>query len=91
MAHSISAEKRIRQNSKRNARNRARRTVLKNTLRKTGTAVASGDASKAATAISSAIQLIDRESKRPTLHKNAAARRKSKLMKKLNALKAGKK
>lgn len=89
MAHSISAEKRIRQNERRNARNRARRAVLKNTLRKTTTV--SADAAKSESSIREAIQLIDREAKRPTLHKNAAARRKSKLMKKLNALKTGKK
>ncbi|QOJ13878.1 MAG: 30S ribosomal protein S20 [Planctomycetia bacterium] len=91
MAHSLSAEKRIRQNAKRNARNRARKAELKSVMRKTQAALAGSDVAAAETAVKAAIRKLDRDSTGPTLHRNAAARRKSKLARKLNALKAGKK
>lgn len=88
MAHSLSAKKRIRQNSKLNTRNRARRAALKTRTRKVVDALASGDASAAATKLLEATRAMDREAVRGTLHPNAAARRKSRMAKKLNALKA---
>lgn len=88
MAHSLSAEKRIRQNVKRNAQNRSRRAVLKSTMRSTHEALSSGGSANAQQVVKEAVQILDREANRRTLHRNAAARRKSKLMKKLNTLKA---
>jgi len=88
VAHSLSAEKRIRQNLKRRARNRARKTALKTKLRKLRDALTKGDASAAETPFRVAVQALDRAAAKRTIHPNAAARRKSRLAKRLNALKA---
>lgn len=89
MAHSLSANKRIRQNARRQERNRARRTALKTASRRTIEIIASGDATAAASALRSLAADLDRAADRGTIHKNAAARRKSRLAKRVNALKAG--
>lgn len=88
MAHSLSANKRIRQNARRQERNRARRTALKTASRRTIEIIASGDATAAAGALRSLAADLDRAADRGTIHKNAAARRKSRLAKRVNALKA---
>lgn len=90
MAHSLSAKKRVRQSAKRNAQNRARRAVVKSQLREVKDAMSHGDAAKAKTEVSSAARLLDRESARGLIHKNQAARRKSRLAKKLKSMGAGK-
>lgn len=89
MAHSISAKKRMRQNAKHRARNRARKGQLKQALREFDTAAKTGDAVKTADALKSAIQRIDRVAVKGTIHKNTAARKKSQLQRRLNALKGG--
>jgi small subunit ribosomal protein S20 len=88
VAHSLSAQKRIRQNAKRNLRNRSRRSNLKTAVRKVADALAHRDAAATEKALAAAIKVLDREATRGTLHRNAAARRKSRLTKRLNALKA---
>ena len=90
MAHSISAKKRIRQNAKANARNRARKDALKMQVRAFNAAVASGDASKAQAELSKTASRLDKVASKNTIHKNAAARRRSRLQRRLNAMKAGK-
>lgn len=87
MAHSLSAKKRIRQNVRRRGLNRARRSTLRTKLRKCGDLLARGSADAAAGAIRETCQTLDREANRGTLHRNAAARRKSRLARRLNALK----
>ena len=88
MAHSISAKKRTRQNVRRRNRNRARRATLKTRTRKfnetlaTPAAAANADAS-----FRSLTAVIDRAAAQGTIHRNAAARRKSRLARRLNALK----
>jgi small subunit ribosomal protein S20 len=49
--------------------------------------LARGSADAAAGAIRETCQTLDREANRGTLHRNAAARRKSRLARRLNALK----
>lgn len=90
MAHSLSAKKRVRQSEKRNAQNRGRRAVIKSQLRDVKDAMTAGDPIKAKAEVAAAVKLLDRESTRGLMHKNEAARRKSRLAKKLNALTAGK-
>jgi len=87
VAHSLSAKKRIRQNVSRRGINRARRSTLRTKLRKCGDLLARGSADTAAGAIRETCQTLDREANRGTLHRNAAARRKSRLARRLNALK----
>ena len=89
MAHSLSAKKRVRQNEKRQARNRARKDILKNETKAFHAAVGAGDAEASSTALNKLVSSMDRIATKSTLHKNTAARRRSRLTKKLNALKSG--
>jgi small subunit ribosomal protein S20 len=87
VAHSLSAKKRIRQNEKQRARNRAHRTSLKTRLRAVSDALTAGDPALAEAKYREACLLLDREASRGLIHPNAAARRKSRLARRLNALK----
>jgi small subunit ribosomal protein S20 len=90
VAHSLSAKKRVRQNIKRRARNRARKEVIKAQTKGFTAALASGDLGKAATELNKAVQRLDKVAAKNTIHKNTAARRRSRLTKRLNAAKAAK-
>lgn len=65
----------------RRARNIAAKSRMKTFVKKTQTAIAAGDAAQVATTLSEAVSVIDKTAKRGIIHKNAAARRKSRLMK----------
>ncbi len=86
MAHSLSAKKRVRQNAKRQALNRARRSMLKTKMRKCNETLARGKADDAGRIVTETVRMLDRAANRGTLHRNAAARRKSRLARRLNAL-----
>ena len=88
MAHSNSAKKRVRQNEKRNARNRWRKDRVKAATRAFESAVASGDAGEAQAALNQASSVLDKVASTPAMHKNTARRRRSRLAKRLNAMKA---
>lgn len=88
MAHSLSAKKRMRQNLKRRAINRAGRSTLKTAIRGTLDAVGGSDGAAAAKVVRETTQLIDREASKGLIHKSTAARRKSRLARKLNAMKS---
>jgi len=88
VAHSLSAKKRMRQNVKRRALNRARKTVLKSKLRKVQEALARGGGAEADSACQTAFQTLDRAADHRTIHRNAAARRKSRLARRRNATKS---
>jgi len=89
VAHSLSAKKRIRQNIKAKARNRARKEGIKLQTKSFLAALASGDAAKAEVELKKTVQKLDRTAAKHTIHKNAAARKRSRLTLRLNALKAG--
>lgn len=88
MAHSLSAKKRIRQNVKHKIRNRSRVKQVKLQVRKLEEALQTRDTEKAATEFRAAVKKIDQVAAKGSLHKNAAARKKSRLQKRLNALAA---
>ncbi len=88
MAHSISAKKRVRQNARRRARNRARKDVLKDVIKSFTAAITGGDVSKAETELRTATRRISKVAAKGTIHKNTAARKRSRLTKQLNAAKA---
>lgn len=90
MAHSLSAKKRVRQNIKRRARNRARKEVLKDQLKSFTAAVTGGDFAKAETELRFVAKRLDKVAAKGTIHKNTAARKRSRLAKRLNALKKSK-
>ena len=89
MAHSLSAKKRVRQNLKSRARNRVRKELIKDQTKSFLGALTKGDPSVAETEFKKLSQRLDRVASKNTIHKNAAARKKSRLAKRLNALKAG--
>lgn len=90
MAHSLSAKKRVRQNEKRRARNRHRKTQIRDAVKGFTAALATGDVAKTQEALNATVSRLDRVASKNTIHKKAAARKRSRLTKKLNALKAGK-
>ena len=84
MAHSLSAEKRIRQNETRRARNRWRKEQIKQAVRLFDDAIKEGDTAKAADQLKLCYKRIDMVAAKGTIHKNAAARKKASLAKALN-------
>lgn len=88
MAHTLSANKRMRQGAKRRDRNRGRKKVVRTEIKKMLAIVEKADVAGAETELKAAMRTIDRTVAKGTMHKNTAARRKSRLARKLNALKA---
>lgn len=81
MANIRSAEKRNRQAQKRRTRNVQVRTGLKSAVKKAREAVAHGEPATAKQAVQAALQTLDRAASKGIIHKNAAARRISRLAK----------
>jgi len=75
-----SALKNIRKNRRRNLINRARRSQLRTKVRRMRTLIAKKDA-EARAYLRETVSTIDRAVRKGVLHKNAAARHKSRLMK----------
>jgi small subunit ribosomal protein S20 len=88
VAHSLSAKKRVRQNLKARARNRARKELIKNQTKAFTTAAGHGDLAKAETELRMLTRRLDKVAAKGTLHKNTAARKRSRLTKRLNVLRA---
>jgi len=86
LANSKSAEKRIRVSERRRLRNRPFRSAARTLVKKAELAIASGDQGAAQAAVQVATSTLDRVCAKGVIHKNNAARRKSRLMKKYNAL-----
>ena len=84
MAHSNQAKKRVRQNERRAARNRPLRTRASRRVRDAREAIMDVDPD-AADYVRSAQSALDRAAKRNVIHRNAAARRKSRLAAQLKA------
>lgn len=87
MANHKSALKRIRQNAKHYEHNRMFISRARTFVKKARTAIDSGKVPTAEEATRQAIQDLDRAASRGVIHPRNAARRKSRLMKQLNALK----
>ena len=84
MANIASQIKRNRQNEKRRLRNKAVRSELK-TRTKRAEIVAAEGGDEATAALNEAIKRIDKAASKGVIHKNQAARRKSRLMKRTAA------
>lgn len=87
MAHSLSAKKRIRQNVTRRARNRWRLRTMRTAIKAFQTAVAAGDVNQATDAFRSASAIVDKTAQKGPIHRNQAARRKSRMSAALKRLK----
>jgi len=88
VAHSLSAKKRVRQNEKRNTINRARKSQVKTQVKQLEVALTDGNVDAAAEQLKAVSRKLDKISATSTMHKKTAARKKSRLAKKVNALKA---
>jgi small subunit ribosomal protein S20 len=83
MAHSASAKKRIRQSEKARLRNKSYKSRMKTYIKKFLTSLEQENKEAAVEAYKMAAKIIDRTASKGVIHKNAAARRKSRLSKKL--------
>ena len=88
MANSPQARKRARQNVTRRARNASHRSMFRTYLKKVEAAIDGGDQSAAREALTAAVPVIDRMAVKGIIHKNKAARHKSRLNARVQALSA---
>lgn len=86
MPNHKSAEKRVRQTAKRNAVNTRNRSKLRTQIKKLRAALASGDKKQSQELLVPTISLIDKSVNKGVLHKNTAARYKSRLTSHVNDL-----
>lgn len=89
MPHSASAKKRHRQNLRDRERNRQAKSVIKTSVRKVLEAVSAGDASLARERLQGATKTADKAAAKGTIHKNRAARIKSRLSARVRSLTKG--
>jgi len=88
VANSPQAKKRARQSEKRRTHNASLRSVVRTMIKKVDAAISSGDAEQAKAAYASAVPVIDRMADKGIIHKNKAARHKSRLNAQVKALAA---
>jgi small subunit ribosomal protein S20 len=86
VANIKSAKKRAKQTVVRNARNAAQRSMLRTAVKKVLKALDANDATGAKAAFDVAQPILDRFSSRGLIHKNKAARHKSRLTARIKAL-----
>lgn len=86
MAHHKSAKKRIRQTERRTGVNSASKSRVRTYVKKAEAAIASGDKESAAAALRAAEPIMQRSVSKGNLHRNAAARKVSRLSKRIKAL-----
>ncbi len=84
MPHSKSAQKQVRVAEKRQLRNKSVRSLCKTNITKAERLIFSGELEAAKQAVAEAIISLDKAAEKGVIHPNNAARRKSRLMKKLN-------
>jgi small subunit ribosomal protein S20 len=87
MANHQSALKRARQTETRTARNRANTSRLRSTLRELRETIAKGDKEAAAKVYRTSVSVLDKAIQKGTLHENTASRYKSRLGKRVTAMK----
>lgn len=90
MAHSLSARKRVRQNAKHRATNIWRLRTLRTALKELEDKLVHADYTQSQEAFKKACQLLDKTAGKGVIHKNTAARKKSRLSARLKAKKSAK-
>ncbi|WP_252176461.1 30S ribosomal protein S20 [Endozoicomonas sp. 4G] len=88
MANSPSAKKRARQAEKRRSHNASLRSMVRTSIKKVVRAIEAKDADLAKTEYTAAVPVIDRMADKGIIHKNKAARHKSRLNAQIKALSA---
>ena len=86
MANSKQARKRARQSNARNALKSAQRSRVRSAIKSVRKAIAAGDAKAASTVFQAATRVIDSLADKKAVHKNNAARNKSRLSAAIKAM-----
>ncbi|MBR6115759.1 MAG: 30S ribosomal protein S20 [Oscillospiraceae bacterium] len=86
MANIKSSAKRVLISRQQAARNKADKSELKTTIKKFNTALTEGNQENAEAAYKAAVKSVDRAVSKGLIHKNNAARKKSKMAVKMNSL-----
>ncbi len=86
MANNKSAEKRERQEAVRRLQNRAAKSTVRTAVKKFDAAVAANNKEEAAKALAESAKLLDSAASKGLIHKNTAARKKSRLAHAFNKL-----
>ncbi len=86
MANSKSAKKRAVTSEKRRQHNASRRSMMRTLVKKVIAAIDAGDKELATKEFATATPILDRYATKGLIHKNKAARSKSRLLAKINAL-----
>lgn len=81
-----SAKKRLGISVRQNLRNTAAKSAIKTSVKRFESALANGEKEQAQTAFKSTVKTLDKAVSKGLLHKNTAARKKSRLSKNLNDL-----
>jgi len=90
VAHSLQAKKRAKQNTKSRTTNRARKSQVKTQIKHLEAVLDKGDVEAASEQLRLVTKKLDKTASTSTMHKNTAARKKSRLARKVNSLKAKK-
>jgi small subunit ribosomal protein S20 len=86
LANSKSSKKRILINETKRLRNRPYRSAARTYVKKAEVAIKAGNQDAATAAVGEALSMLDRVASKGIIHRNNAARRKSRLMKKFNLI-----
>jgi len=86
LANSLQSKKRARQAIKRRTRNVAQRSAFRTAIKKTVHAIEAGDKESAISAYKAAVPMIDGLASKGLIHKNKAARHKSRLNARIKAI-----
>lgn len=86
MANTAQARKRVRQAEKSRQRNASQRSMMRTLVKRVFSAIASGDKSAAEAAYKEAVPVLDHMARKGLIHKNKAARYKSRFNSQVRAL-----
>jgi small subunit ribosomal protein S20 len=86
MANTVQARKRARQALVQRAHNMAQRSELRTAIKKVRSAIAAGDKAAAAGVFQASMSVIDSIADKKIIHKNKAARHKSRLAQAIKAM-----
>ena len=88
MANTAQARKRARQSERRRQHNSSLRSTVRTTIKKVRAAIAAGDKVAAEAIFRASTSVIDKIADKDIVHKNTAARHKSRLSRQIKALAA---
>jgi len=89
LANTSQARKRVRQAEKRRQHNMGQRSTVRTAIKQAVIATQSGDKDRATESLKAATPVIDSMARKGIIHKNKAARHKSRLNQRIRALAAG--